>query len=303
MSKVGFHVNNKKLLLTYPHTDYEPGVLLDKFTEKVAGHEIEYAVASREKHEDGSYHNHLFVVFKKPFDSRNQRCFDLEGRHPNIEKVKSTPWKTVSYVKKDGEWIEYHPENEPMCCIDSMSRSEKLKFLQHNDPVELFDKAMISAEQCMRMIKAKQFIENFRQKNDKREKPIVLWFYGQTGSGKTRTAVELARESGLRWWISSDPELKWFDGYDGQEYVIIDDFRRQGIKFNWMLRLTDRYQIQVQIKGGFTWWKPKVIIFTCPVNVRECYTYIDKDGEQQEWDNLEQFIRRIDDEIDFDHQV
>lgn len=298
MRTSGFRLKNKKLLITYPRTDYSADVLLDKFLLKVSGNIINYAIACLEHHEDGSCHNHLYVEFKKPFESRNERCFDLEGRHPNIEIIRTTPWKTVDYCKKEGDWIEYHPENAPRLNYDAMSRTEKYKFLQNNDPIELYDKCVISAESCMRMMKAREFIQQYRQLT-RTVKPIVLWFYGETGTGKTRTAMQIAEESGLRYWISSDPELKWFDGYNGQEYAIIDDFRRQGIKFSWILRLTDRYPLLVQVKGGYVRWIPLVIIITCPVPPREAYQWLDKDGELQDWDGIDQLTRRIDDVIEF----
>lgn len=296
----GFRIKNKKLLLTYPHTDYEPDVLLDKFLQVVSGEIVNYCIVCKEHHTDGQSHTHIYVEFLKPFESRNVRCFDIEGRHPNIEKVKSSPWKSVDYCKKEGNWIEYHPENAPRINYDSMNRSEKLKFLRTNDPIELYDKDMITAEQAQRIIKAKTFIDNNRRHRLCRtEPPVVLWFYGATGTGKTRTAIEIAEESGLSYWISSDPELKWFDGYNGQEYAIIDDFRRQGIKFSWILRLLDRYPVLVQVKGSYVNWIPMVIIITCPVPVKECYTWFDRDGEEQEWDGLDQLFRRIDNEINF----
>lgn len=294
----GFRLKNKKLLLTYPHSDYEENDLLDKFLHIVNGNIINYAIVCREHHEDGSYHNHIYVEFNKAYESRNPRCFDIEGRHPNIQIIKATPWKTVDYVKKEGDWVEYHPENAPRLNYDSMTRSEKFKFLRDNDPIELYDKCVISAESCMRMIKAKEFISNYR-KLTRTSPPIVLWFYGPTGTGKTRTAIELAEESGHQHWISNDPDLKWFDGYHGQEYAIIDDFRRHGIKFSWVLRLLDRYPLLVQVKGGYVRWTPLVIIVTSPVCAKEAYQYMDKDGELQEWDGIEQLLRRIDQEIEF----
>lgn len=296
----GFRIKNKKLLLTYPHTDYEPDVLLDKFCQVVDGNTINYCIVCKEHHSSGQSHTHIYVEFLKPFESRNVRCFDIEGRHPNIEKIRNSPWKTVDYCKKEGNWIEYHPENAPRINYDCMTRTEKLKFLRDNDPIELYDKDLISAEQAARIVKAKTFIDNNRrQRLCRTQPPIVLWFYGGTGTGKTRTAIELAEEAGKSYWISNDPDLKWFDGYNGQEYAIIDDFRRQGIKFSWMLRLLDRYPLLVQVKGGYVNWIPQVIIITCPVAVKECYTWFDRDGEEQEWDGLDQLFRRIDNEINF----
>lgn len=299
----GFRLCNKAILLTYPHCDRDPEQFMKKLLEVIETTypkpEISYMVVSREDHhESDGKHMHVYIEWVAPFRTTNERAFDIDGFHCNIRKVSKTKWKSVEYAKKDGEFKEYKPENCPQCTLDTMDKNEKRIFLKTHDPLKLYDENLISEEQCVRIIKAKQFIETQRD-NTEREKPVVLWFYGGTGSGKTRTATEIARESGKSWWMTSDPDLKWFDGYHGQEYAIIDDFRRQGIKFNHVLRLADRYPYRVQVKGGYVNWCPKVIIFTCPVHPHDCYQYIDKEGNLQDWDNLDQFIRRIDAIIEF----
>ena len=158
----------------------------------------------------------------------------------------------------------------------------------------------LSAIQTANLLKAKKLIKyEAESKCTKRQKPVVLWFYGKTGTGKTRTAVEIAEEAGKEYWLSSGEDLKWFDGYNGQPYAIIDDFRKGMCKFNYLLRLLDRYSMAVQVKGGWTKWNPLVIIITCPVCAREAWQYFDKDGETQDWDHIEQLERRIDQEIEF----
>jgi len=97
--------------------------------------------------------------------------------------------------------------------------------------------------------------------------PKVYWLWGKTGSGKTRCATGFSRRyrPEEEAWIShGGGELKWFDGYDGQRVVIIDDFRSKGCKFAFLLRLLDRYPLSVEFKGGFVNWNPEVIIITSP---------------------------------------
>ena len=101
-------------------------------------------------------------------------------------------------------------------------------------------------------------------------------------------------------FITSDQTLKWWDGYHGQELVIIDEFRKHGVSYSYLLRLLDRYYVSVQVKGGFTEFNPKIIFITAPVDPKEAFQWLDKDGEIQEWDGIEQLLRRIDDIIDFD---
>lgn len=100
---------------------------------------------------------------------------------------------------------------------------------------------------------------------ERRDPPSVYWLYGATGTGKTRAAYEMGQQLGGTdgVWISSGG-LKWFDGYDGQPVVIFDDFRTKGLEFNFLLRLLDRYPVQVEFKGGFVRWEPRYIFITCP---------------------------------------
>lgn len=186
-----------------------------------------------------------------------------------------------------------------------MSRSERNKFLKEHDPLSLYDEGLLTPQQCVQIIKAKEYIARARIQNVRRtERPFVLWFWGKTGTGKTRTAVEMAKDIGVDYWISSCEKLHWFDGYCGQPYVIIDDFRRDMCTLKYLLRLTDRYDMQVEVKGQFVNWIPKYIIITCPVDHKTAFTYYDiRTNEEKEWDNLDQLTRRIKekgDEICFD---
>jgi len=103
--------------------------------------------------------------------------------------------------------------------------------------------------------------------------PLIYWISGPTGTGKTKRAWKLGRRyagSNDEVWINNGT-LQWFDGYDGQRVAILDDFRAKGVKFEYVLRLTDRYPFSVPFKGGFLNWAPDVIFITCPLPIRECF--------------------------------
>lgn len=119
-------------------------------------------------------------------------------------------------------------------------------------------------------------------------KTQVFWFHGSTGTGKTRTAFE---SEPLAYFKS--PSHHWWDGYEHQEAVIIDDYRRDFCKFSDLLRLFDRYPLQVQTKGGTVQFTSRRIYVTCP------------QAPEVIWDNrttedIEQLIRRIEVVRDFD---
>jgi hypothetical protein len=93
----------------------------------------------------------------------------------------------------------------------------------------------------------------------------------------------------------NDSTLKWFDGYDGQPWVIIDDFRSKGVNFAWLLRVTDRYPLDVPVKGTFVRWTPSTIIFTTPHDIAT--TFADRNSHRPE--DIQQLRRRFVEEREF----
>jgi len=113
-------------------------------------------------------------------------------------------------------------------------------------------------------------------------------FYGTTGTGKSRDAFArstsrytLPRPTGRNGPI-------WFDGYTGQEVVIIDDFYGW-IKLSFLFQMADRYEMDVPIKGSYVPFTPKRIIITSNKHYSTWYNW-QKHGKDM-WDA---FQRRID---------
>lgn len=111
---------------------------------------------------------------------------------------------------------------------------------------------------------------------------VIKWFWGPTGTGKTRKAVE---EAGDDVWISSR-NLKWWDGYCGEENVIFDDFRADFCTFHELLRITDRYPFRAEVKGGSIQINVKNIWITSAYNPEDVYS-----GRTSE--DIQQLLRRI----------
>lgn len=75
----------------------------------------------------------------------------------------------------------------------------------------------------------------------------VLVYYGAAGSGKTRKAIEESKDD---FFILDQGERVWFDGYRGQDTLILDDFYGW-IKYGQLLRMLDGHPYRCEIKGGF----------------------------------------------------
>lgn len=97
--------------------------------------------------------------------------------------------------------------------------------------------------------------------------PIVKWFWGGTGTGKSATAhAESLEAAGGKlddiWWGRN---LNGFmEGYWGQRFVVIDEFRSQTCTLDLFLQLCDRYPLRVPVKGSSCVWRATHVWCTSP---------------------------------------
>lgn len=117
-------------------------------------------------------------------------------------------------------------------------------------------------------------------------KTLVTIYWGKTGLGKTRKVF--SDNVGKTIWTNGD--FQWFDGYHGQEICLFDDFRGQ-YELALLLKLLDRYPMQVPVKGGFTNWRPKHVYITS--NEDPKYWYFNSDKRSQA-----ALFRRIEENIE-----
>jgi len=97
-----FRFNAKRAFLTYPRTgDLAAQSLLD-FLRDTRG-AIWYCVAL-EQHEDGGNHLHAYAEWAERLDVRDERYFDLDGCHPNIQSVRNRT-SVLKYIQKGGDYI------------------------------------------------------------------------------------------------------------------------------------------------------------------------------------------------------
>jgi len=98
----------------------------------------------------------------------------------------------------------------------------------------------------------------------------VKVYWGATGVGKSRRAWE---EAGFDSY-PKDPRTKFWDGYSGQERVVIDEFRG-GIDIAHVLRWFDRYPVVVEVKGSSVVLKAKEIWITSNLSPDLWYPELD----------------------------
>lgn len=132
-----------------------------------------------------------------------------------------------------------------------------------------------------------------------RVKPRVKVLFGVTGSGKSHLAAMTASGSvdgntlGTEDYFSMmmpTGGAAWFDGYHGQNHVVLEDFGIEAVDYRLFLRILDRWPIRVQVKGGSVEFAPTLIIITSNHHPRDWFP---KDVIADTWEDGPLF-RRID---------
>jgi len=118
----------------------------------------------------------------------------------------------------------------------------------------------------------------------------ILW--GSTGTGKSRYCAENFPDA--YWKTRGD----WWDGYDGHETVVIDEFYGW-IGVDQMLRLADRYPLRVPVKGGFRKFVAKRILITSNAEWREWWPRVMAPESASHERIAAAFSRRITNIIEF----
>lgn len=122
----------------------------------------------------------------------------------------------------------------------------------------------------------------------------VTWIYGPAGFGKTWRAINEAPTEPFI--LSKGNTGVWFDGYDGEKTLIIDEMSGW-IPYELLLRMLDKYKLQCDVKGGMVWAEWNHVIVTSNKHPLQVY----KDEVYQRHNDGIELMRRIDELIEQEH--
>lgn len=179
-----------------------------------------------------------------------------------LQVRRGTQDQAVSYATKsdtriDGPWT--HGE-----CKEQGKRSDLLAIKRRIDEGgskgDLWDSHFGSMTRYH-----KAFAEYKRVKAPRRDfLTKFICIIGPSGCGKSRLAREFFPGA---YWKSN---TKWWDDYDGEEYVIWDEFQGQ-YPFRELLRILDSTPYTPECKGGHVNFVSKYVCFTSNYHPRDWY--------------------------------
>jgi len=100
-----------------------------------------------------------------------------------------------------------------------------------------------------------------------RESLKVYCLAGTTGTGKTFTAHELCPDI-YTVFCSRAP---WFDGYNGESAILLDEMGPGQMDINFLKRFLDKYKMQLPIKGGSVAMRATTIFITTNYEMSQWY--------------------------------
>lgn len=184
-----------------------------------------------------------------------KRCLGSDRMH--LESRRGAQDQAIDYCKKDGDFVERGvPARDPAVG----GQLEKDRWTRARDAAKRGDFEAIDDELYIRHFSSfkKIRMDACQDRHTLDGELKNEWFYGDTGTGKSVTARELFPDMFVK-----DPETRWWDGYNGESVVLIDDFdkfhKSQGGDIK---RWADRYPFQAPIKGGYLKIRPEKIVIT-----------------------------------------
>lgn len=207
-----------------------------------------------EKGADGTIHYQGYITFKVP-----KRFSTMKKLNPRAHwsMRKGTHDQALAYVTKEdtrqeGPWVlgnKPHPGK----------RTDLDKLKDDLDAgLSMGEIAQVHFGQYLRFHSA---IDKYRvlQISDRTEPPIVTVHYGPPGVGKSTAVQDTLRSLGMTFYVK-DPKSDWWEGYENQDAVILEEFSGR-IPYSFLKLLCDTTPspLSVEVKNGHRKFTSKFI--------------------------------------------
>jgi len=241
-----------------------------------------YLVYQLETGEAGTPHLQGYISFKNPVRFAEFRKYFIDAR-AHVAVAKGTASQNRVYCTKeegrlDGPW-EFGILPEQGKRSDLLQVKEKM-----DDGATLKE---ISQEHFSSFVRYHRSFREYKLLNtETRNWPMdVKVLFGPTGSGKSRHCLE--QYPGAYWKSKNSGQQQFWDGYLGEETIIIDEFYGW-LAWDYLLRLLDRYPFSLDTKHGTVQCSARTIVITSNKHPREWYP-----NSKYGWDIGNPLKRRI----------
>lgn len=201
----------------------------------------------------GTPHLQGYMVFKSEKGLKQMKKINDEA---HWEIARGTTEQNFDYCSKQGDYHEYgtkplSQKEKGDCNVERWELA--LQACMDNRWADVPADIGIRYEKGLISFAKKRKVINLDDTEEKMD-----WYYGKSGTGKSRKARE--DNKGAYYLKMCN---KWWDDYNGEEVVIIEDFDKEHKCLAHHLKIwADRYPFPAEYKGGKMDIRPKKIIVT-----------------------------------------
>lgn len=215
--------------------------------------DAKYLVVGKEVGENNTAHLQGYVVFKK--NMRLPAVKKLQGR-AHWEIARGTSQQAADYCKKDGNFQEAGELPDTAASAGGSKNAERWEHAVKRAREGRIDEEDFPADIYLKYYRTlKEIAKDHMSKPDDVEECTGVWLYGEPGVGKSYKARQDYPDSYLKM------QNKWWDGYQGEDTVILDDFDCKELGHHLKI-WADRYSFVAETKGGAICIRPKVFVVT-----------------------------------------
>ena len=242
---------------------------------------VSWLLFGRERGVGGTPHLQGAISFVNARSSNAVRKFlGVGGVFPWVAYMRGTPTQAGAYCKKEGSFDEFGAMPG-----ESVAKRKLSEFCQETlvpliresgvrGVVTEYPDVFLRYHNGIKAIRSMQF-----EPRDWRKPPRVIWIHGPTGVGKTQCIHMHFPPDQI--YVKND--TKWWDGYEQQKCILLDDFRATWPwNFTYLLTLLDKYPMKVEVKGGMMEINSPFIVITCNDNPTLAYQNVQEDLTQLE---------------------
>lgn len=282
----------------------DPEALDDLWHIDIEQPDVRYVVYQREQApETGQLHIQGYIEFTKPKGFRAVQKI-LDYGKPWVAIARGSQEQCVTYCTKeetrhsDSYWEHGTPEEGGRGARNDLKKIKTLIEEAHANPGS-DPEVLVGNEDFSAYLKYNKAIRRWFEITAKSRttKPEVRWYYGPAGVGKSARFWQEFPD-GYDVMVPSQPGGEvWFERYNGQHAVLIEDFGGE-IPFKYMLKLLDRYPMKVAVKTSSTQFRSGVIVITSDKHPLE----IEWGVHNSQLGDRAQLIRRIDSIVYIGHK-
>lgn len=174
-----------------------------------------------------------------------QKLLDIGKSHMETYQKSDCIEDCFEYCKKDEKYTEFGTKPEQGKRTDLNALKDDLLNTDLTCDDICIDNPMMYHQYGRTLnkieeIKLRRKFRNFMTKG--------VWYYGETGTGKSHHAYDMENFNPMKDFVLTLNDGGFWDGYTGQENVIINEFKGQ-IQYGELMDLVDKYPKSVKIKG------------------------------------------------------